>query len=300
MSKISRSGFEIFKANSLLALGVFFWAMGFPAAEVMLEIWTPLPVITARLALATLILLSVWVFVEGLNAVFNAPWIKAIWIGICGLGFSGYLFIKAQALTDPVTVAVASASLPAFAAVLEVIFDNRRLRLTFLIGVLLAIIGGVIAVGFGKTEGESSPLIGGSLVCLASFSYAWGTRASVKNLPNLSALARTTATIVGAILFLGSLLIFGITLDLQTVTLDIFSPRYIKALVIHALFGIAISQWLYLNGVSKVGVAVASVHVNAAPFYVMLVVVILGGEWSWVSLLGALIIGVGVFLANIK
>ena len=128
MDKTPKTVSQIIKANSLLASGVFFWAMGFPAAEVMLEIWKPLPVITARLALASVVLFSVWVFVDGLNAVFKAPWIKAIWIGICGLGFSGYLFIKAQALTDPVTVAVAAASLPAFAATLEVIFDNRRLR----------------------------------------------------------------------------------------------------------------------------------------------------------------------------
>ena len=87
------------------------------------------------------------------------------------------------------------------------------------------------------------------------------------------------------------MVIFGIALDFQSLTWEVLSPRYTAALIVHALFGIAISQWLYINGVSKVGVAVASVHVNAAPFYVMMIVVILGGDWNWVSLYGAILIG---------
>ena len=300
MDKRSKPIIEIIKANLFLASGVFFWSMGFPAAEVLLEILEPLPVITVRLVLASIILLLVWLIVEGLNSVLQAPWIKAISIGIFGLGFSGYFFLKAQALTDPVTVAVAAASLPAFAAILEVALDNRKIKLTFVSGVILAILGGIVAIGFRETSDGSSNFLGGFLVCLASFSYAWGTRASVKNLPEFSALARTTTTVIGAALFLGTILIFGVALDFQSLTWEIFSPRYFVALVVHALFGIAVSQWLYINGVSKVGVAVASVHVNAAPFYVMMIVVILGGDWNWVSLYGAILIGLGVFLANKK
>ena len=94
MDKRSQPVIGVIKANLFLASGVFFWAMGFPAAEVLLEILEPLPVITVRLVLASIVLLLVWLTVEGLNSVLQAPWIKAISIGILGLGSSGYLFLS--------------------------------------------------------------------------------------------------------------------------------------------------------------------------------------------------------------
>ena len=74
----------------------------------------------------------------------------------------------------------------------------RKIILTFVSCVILAILGGIVAIGFRETSDGSSNFLGGFLVCLASFSYAWGTRASVKNLPELSALARSTSTVFGA------------------------------------------------------------------------------------------------------
>jgi hypothetical protein len=32
----------------------------------------------------------------------------------------------------------------------------------------------------------------------------------------------------------------------------------------------------------------------------MIIVVLLGGDWSWSSVYGAILVGFGVFLANIK
>ena len=104
---------EVVQANALAMMAVFFWSLGFPAAEILLEIWNPLPVITIRIFLAVVVLVIVWGLIEGVDSIISTPWPKGIFIGMVGLGFSGYFFIKAQSLTDPVTVAVASAAAPA-------------------------------------------------------------------------------------------------------------------------------------------------------------------------------------------
>ena len=43
----------------------------------------------------------------------------------------------------------------------------------------------------------------------------------------------------------------------------------------------AISQLLWIISVGRIGIGAASMHMNAVPFYVMLIVFALGGAWNW-------------------
>jgi drug/metabolite transporter (DMT)-like permease len=60
----------------------------------------------------------------------------------------------------------------------------------------------------------------------------------------------------------------------------------------------AVSQMLFVRAVERIGVALASFHLNMAPFYVMLILLALGGGWSWIQALGAAIVLGGVVLAQ--
>jgi drug/metabolite transporter (DMT)-like permease len=64
------------------------------------------------------------------------------------------------------------------------------------------------------------------------------------------------------------------------------------------LCGIVISQFLWILGVSKLGIGIASFHLNAVPFYVMLIMVAFGGSWDWDQALGATILMLGVVVAQ--
>ena len=44
----------------------------------------------------------------------------------------------------------------------------------------------------------------------------------------------------------------------------------------------------------------ASFHLNAAPFYVMLILFLIGGSWIWNQTIGAIIVIIGVILAQKK
>jgi drug/metabolite transporter (DMT)-like permease len=45
------------------------WAAGFPAAEVLLNTWDPLALVSARFCMALAVLLPVWIALDGLKAV---------------------------------------------------------------------------------------------------------------------------------------------------------------------------------------------------------------------------------------
>ena len=70
--------------------------------------------------------------------------------------------------------------------------------------------------------------------------------------------------------------------------------------IIFAAFGISISQVLWIIGVSKLGIAMASIHMNSAPFYVMVFVFILGGSWVWIQFFALILVVLGVFLTQFE
>ena len=60
----------------------------------------------------------------------------------------------------------------------------------------------------------------------------------------------------------------------------------------------ALSQLLWIISVGRIGIGAASMHMNAAPFYTMLIVFLLGGAWNWWQTLGAAIVVLGALIAQ--
>ena len=129
-------------ANLLCFSAVFLWAIGFPAAEVLLETWGALAMMLTRLTLSISVLMSVWVYLEGWNAVRNTQWRAPMKVGSIGFGFGALLFLLGQKYSDAVIPAIMAAMMPIFGGLLEVIFEGRKLRPRLIIGIILALIGG--------------------------------------------------------------------------------------------------------------------------------------------------------------
>ena len=184
--------------NTLALISIFLFAAGFPAAEVLLKVWHPITLMFFRLILAVATLVILWIFMEGLTQVLNAPWFKGIKIGILGFGIGTNLLLFAQWFTDPVTVALLATLIPVSAAILEVWDGRRKLTTKFAGGLIASITGGVIAV----SENISIDLGWGVLMALASgFFYMWASDKSVTKLPEISSIARSTITFTGAAVF---------------------------------------------------------------------------------------------------
>ena len=62
--------------------------------------------------------------------------------------------------------------------------------------------------------------------------------------------------------------------------------------------GLAISQVLWIVSIGNIGIALSSLHMNATPFYVMLILFAMGGVWNWTQAFAAAIVGFGVLIAQ--
>jgi len=283
-------------ANVLCMLSMLVWALGLPAADWLLASIPALPLTAARMVLAAACLLPIWCWTEGTQALRAAQWGKGALVGGLGLGMGAFLLVWGQGKTSVVTVAVISAAMPVVGIAIEVVLDGRRVTLALVLGLLLSLGGGLMALG-GSGDGLALGL--GALLCFASITlYTLASRISVTAFPELTPLGRTTVTLTGAALTTSvasgaSLLLGGVGPTWAALGL-----KELGALAVFAIGGLAISQLLWIMSIGSLGIAMASLHVNATPFYVMLILYALGGAWDWTQALAAAVVGLGVLIAQ--
>lgn len=281
-------------ANLLCMLSMLLWAAGLPAADLLIPLLPPLTLAASRVCLAAAALLVVWVLFEG-RGVLVAPWGKGVAVGST-LALGALAMVVGQARTDPITVAVISASLPVVGIALEVVLDGRRLTRALVLGLVLSVLGAVVALG-ARLQGIGFGI--GALLCFASvLAYAAGSRLSITAFPDLTALGRTTVTVTGSALVSVAAAVGHTALGAPLPDFTSFGAREFGALVLFGVGSLALSQVLWIIAVGRLGIGLAALHINATPFYVMLILSLFGAPWSWTEATGAAIVGLGVLIAQ--
>jgi drug/metabolite transporter (DMT)-like permease len=272
------------------------WAMGLPAASLLLGTVPPLPLTAARMLMAAACLLPFWWLIEGTEALRKAPWWNGIRVGGSTIGLGAFLMVVGQGMTDAVTVAIISASMPVVGIAIEVLLDGRNLSRGLVIGVALSLLGGVMALDGGN---QQLALGLGALMSFASvLVYTLGSRMTVTSFPDLSPLGRTTVTLTGAAVVTTVAACVAAFAGAPGPQWAALGWREFGALAIFAIGGLAISQVLWIRSVGHLGIALSSLHINATPFYVMLILFARGGAWNWAQTAAALLVGVGVLIAQ--
>ncbi len=280
--------------NTLAVASMLTWAAGFPAAEVLLQTWPPVALFVARLALAVAVMVPLWILIDGPSRVLRARWGHALRVGGT-LGVGMFLLILAQKLTDPVTVAIIASCAPLFAALIELATGTRRLRWNFALGVLVSIVGGLIAA---NAAAPAQLGLGAICAIAATGLFCWATMATARDFPELSQTGRSTITFSGGLVTAVLLFFVAHHLGMEVTPTAQIDVQQVGMLGIYALVSMGLSQVLFVGAVGKLGVALASFHINIAPFYVMLIMLVLGDDWNWTRALGAGIVAIAVVLAQ--
>lgn len=283
-------------ANLMCMMSMLVWAVGLPAADLLIGPVPPLQLTAARMAMAAACLVPVWWWLEGGAVLRNASWGRGVWIGGVSIGLGAFMLVVGQGMTDSVTVAVISAAMPVLGIGIEVLLDGKKITASLVVGTLLSLAGGLMALG-GVTSGAGLGL--GALLCFgAVLLFTVGSRLTVTAFPQLSALGRTTVTLSGAALATGVAAAVSLWLGAAGPNWAVLGLRELGALALFAIGGLAISQMLWIASIGSIGIALASLHINATPFYVMIILFALGGEWRWSQALAAAIVGLGVLVAQ--
>ncbi len=275
--------------NLFAAVAVFLWAAGFPAAEGLLEIMDPISLITIRIAIACCVMVPMW-WVADRASIFRAPWGWGLTMGGATFGLGTFLLLLAQDLTDAITVAIVAALTPLVAASIEMFFGRRRFTRTLAVGLGVALAGGVISIG-GNLTFEFG--LGAFLVVLAGAFFMLGSHLAVDALPHLSPIGRATLPFVGGFVLLSILWLIARPLGWTEVPDRMLTVDEWSMMAIYAIGAMALSQIFFVTSIGKIGVTMASFHMNVAPLYVMLIMVALGAAWSWPQAIGGAVVVFG-------
>ena len=283
-------------ANLICLLSMLTWAVGLPAAQLVIPLIPPLTLTALRAGMAAAVLIPLWIMIEGTGPLLTANWGRGILIGGICIGLGAVLLVIAQAKTDPVTVAVITAIMPIIGITLEVALEGRKLTMALILGLTLSLLGGFMAYGAGM---GSMSLGLGALAALGSVTaFTWGSRATVTAFPDLTPLGRTAITVTGAaILATVMALTYSAMGGPVTQWAALGLPEW-GALAVFGVGSMAISQVLWIMAVGQLGIGLSSLHMNAVPFYVMLIMFALGSAWNWPQTYGAVIVALGVLIAQ--
>lgn len=283
-------------ANVICSASMLIWAAGLPAADYLIPLMASDQLTAMRMSLAALAILPLWALIEGWGPLARVNWIKGLGVGGL-LGAGAWLLVLGQARGGTVTTAVISATLPLIGIAIEVLLDGRKMTRALTVGLALSVIGGFLALDFDK-GGVSLGI--GALLCFASVvCYAVSSRMTVTSFANETALGRTAVTLVGAGLV--TAIVAGLGIGLGGAAVPAFATWGAAewgAMAIFSVGSLAISQLLWIVSVGRLGIGWSALHINAAPFYVMVILFAMGGAWDWRQAGAACLVALGVLIAQ--
>ncbi|MGR3837003.1 MAG: DMT family transporter [Cognatishimia sp.] len=285
----------LLRGNALGLSSMLIWSLAFPAADLLLVNWDAMALTVTRFAISVLFLIPIWIMLEGWDAVRKAPWLRGILIGGPTFGIAPYLLLVSQDFTSAVTAAILASTLPIVSTLIEVITGERKLRSYFVIGLALSVVGAIVATG----QVDAVSLGWGALAMIGSVTlFALGSYWSVCQFPEVTPMGHAALPLVGGLIM--TILIYGgmVLLGMDVVPQHNISSTEWAWIVVYALAGMAISQLLWVAAIGHIGVALASFHINATPFYVMIYMLFLGAAWDWRAAIGAAIVIAGVIVAQ--
>ena len=161
-------------------------------------------------------------------------------------------------------------------------------------------IGGVMALDLGAGgAGGGLSLAWGAFLCFGSVvSFAIGSRLTVTAFPKETPLGRTAVTLTGAAI--AALIVAGgqVGLGGEMPSFAAWGWKEIGAILLFSVGALGISQVMWIMSVERLGIGLSALHINAAPFYVMLILFALGGLWNWPQAFAAALVGLGVLIAQ--
>jgi drug/metabolite transporter (DMT)-like permease len=284
------------QGNVMAVLAMLLWSTSFPISEVLLMRWDALSLAVVRLGGGALMLtLMGWGFRKRYRWT-DWPVRSALVVGAVGIGIGTLALNLGIKYSNPINVSVIATTIPLFSVMLGVIKHEETLSLRIIVAIGLAICGGVL-VSWSSTQTQVG-FRGGELLMLgAVILWTWYSRVAVTRLLVIPAYPRTVLTMLG-----GALCLIPVALVLEgSGWVDLSAPwsRFDFVLILGlCVFGVGLSMVCWMISAEKIGVTIAALHINALPFYVLLLGLMFGGTLLMSQVTGAVLVATGAVLAQ--
>lgn len=290
---------QLLLANAALLVMVLAWGAFFPILERILEKWD---VYSATLARQVLGVAALSAFLAGERRrlpLRQVPWRKVLLLSFVGVCVGSLLTSAGVLLSSGLSSAIISATNPLGATLTAALLFREPIGSGAILGTILSVIGGVIAVT-GNLSAQHARFEGGEiLIILANVCWTWMSVAAQRWLRGCSQLQITALTIGGGAFWLLLLYPLVAVSGLVEIHMD-FSPPLVAMLLFAGIVPIAIGNFCWHYGVSRVGVVVAAMYNNLLPAAAIVITALMGGPFSYLQIAGTVVIIAGVLLAQLR
>jgi drug/metabolite transporter (DMT)-like permease len=285
-------------ANGGLLVMVMLAGAFFPILEQLLRGWDVLSVTAARQLVGGI---ALWVVLglreRRLPLPRGVAWRQLFLLGGAGIALSSVVTSMAVLYSGGMSAAIVSAANPIVAALVARLLYRQRLAHAVMIGAALAVAGGAIAI-LGGGEGLDGFHGGEVLMLVAGALWTWYSIAAQRLLAGHSQLAIAAwTTLPAGLVLLALTALLGAT-GLVTLHIDL-GPVSLLMIGYAGLLSIGVGNVLWHYGVSRIGVAVATMYGNLMPVAAVLVTLWFGGSPTTAQLGGGAVILAGVLYAQI-
>lgn len=280
------------RGRLLAAIAVFFWGAAYVWGKLAMDWLSPFAASTARFGFAAFIMLIITVFInKPSRSLFKGHWLHYFLLGFIGITcFQGFLFLGVY-YSSPVSAAVIMALSPALTAILEGLITRQMPPAATIFGIVISIIGAVIAILGASPQGLSHfHLNGGDLFALiASLCFSFYTVASRRWLiKQVSLLVNVTLIVtIGAI--------FLLPLGLSFLP-DSFPPSMTPVwALVGLILGSTVSAYLcWTLAIDQLGVSEPNLMFNFMPIVTIGLYSLQGNLPTLLQLAGAFLVVAGV------
>ncbi len=282
----------------LITASVIFWGISFIMTKELFLTEKHLSVttlITLRLAIASAVMLPALALTRRLQAIRKQDIKWFLLLALCEPFIYHLCETNGVRLVSGSLASVVIATIPLFVPFGMWAVYRQRLRLPLLVGIVLSLAGVFLLLLGG--EGLSGNLqgllfLGGAVIIAVVY-----TLLLVKVVDHYHPLVVTTwQNVIGLAYFLPLMLIFdGASLPLLS-----WSPKMLMLLLVLGLFCSTLAYAGYNYGVRNLGASEACIFNNAIPIFSLIAAVLIGQEsFSWIKLIGIVIVVSGVFIAQL-
>jgi drug/metabolite transporter (DMT)-like permease len=294
MSIQATSPRELVLANIGLLLMIFAWGAFFPILELLLTRWDYYSATVARQVCGGAVLLLCVLASrrrDPLPAVI--PWRGLLVLGGIGVAIGSLMTSVGVLLSSGLSSAIISTANPVGSALTAALFYREPLGRGLIFATILSVIGGLISVLGGRSLGEAQFQGGEILIVLANVLWTWMSMAAQRWLRGFSQLQIATLTVVAGAFWLIILTPVVSVSGLVQLRMDLgWEPVLLVAFA--GIVPIAIGNFCWHYGVSRVGIVIASMYNNLLPAAALITTVLLGGSFGWHQIVGSAIILAGV------
>jgi len=285
-------------AHAGFLLMVSLWGAMFPAIEQVLKTWDVVSTTTGRHTFAVAALLAVLAVTERRFPLHRRlPWKRLALLGFFGMTVTSLMMTLSVYLSSGASAAIASATNPISSAITARFLQNVPLLPGVVAGAALSTVGGLISIFAG--HGGAVELRGGELLIVVSnVIWTWYSLMAQRWLKGYSQLQITALTAVPGLAGLYAVSIVGAVCGWVEVRIDV-STLPLLLVVFCGAVSVAVGNFLWHFGVSRVGVTIAAMYNNLIPVVAVVIAYWAGTQPSPLQLVGGAVIIAGVLFAQL-